>query len=305
MNIELRHLRALEAVGEHRSFTQAARVLHITQPALSRTIQQLETRLGVTLMVRTSRSVRLTAPGEVLLQRSRKILRDVQVALAEVSREPEFRVGFPWALPDPWVSRTTAQFEASTGVGLRLSRRDDIHAALLDKTVDVALSRRDISSEEVECVELAGEVRVAAVSTRSPLVHRTSISWNELGRYPLVVNTVSGNTRPTLWDDPHRPRTILECHNYDEWAALVASGRGVGATPRSAMASHGHTGVVSIPLDDAPPVPLCLAWLRGEENPLVRAFHTAAVAHLPERPRPEDSFKVSRGPINRADIGIV
>lgn len=255
----------------------------MTQPALSRTIQQLESRLGANLVERTSRSVQLTPRGQRLLTRSQVILRDVQMALEEVSREPELRVGFPWTLPDPWISQTTAHFETVSGLALRLARRDDIHEALVNKTIDVAVCRDDVSSKAVHCSVLMWEPRVAAVSARGPLARLTSMSWNDLAKYPLVINTVSGNTGLALWESGHRPRKTVECHNYDEWVALVAAGRGVGATPRSAAFTHGHPGLEFIPLREAPPVPLCIAWLRDADSSAIRTFHEACVANLPER----------------------
>jgi hypothetical protein len=68
--VELRHLRVFEAVARLKSFTQAADELTITQPALSRTIQQLEDALGVTLLDRSSRHVEATPAGRMFLDHS-------------------------------------------------------------------------------------------------------------------------------------------------------------------------------------------------------------------------------------------
>jgi DNA-binding transcriptional LysR family regulator len=81
---ELRHLRYFVAVAEALSFTQAAERLHIAQPALSATIRQLETELGVELLERTSRKVRLTSAGELLLERARATLASAEETFAVV-----------------------------------------------------------------------------------------------------------------------------------------------------------------------------------------------------------------------------
>src|SRR3712207_1338650 len=78
MDVELRHLRAFTAVATHRSFTAAGQELLIGQPALTRTVQQLEAALGVRLLERTSRSVRLTDAGQDFLDRTRAVLADLR-----------------------------------------------------------------------------------------------------------------------------------------------------------------------------------------------------------------------------------
>ena len=64
---ELRHLRVFAAVAEQLSFTRAAELLHMTQQTVSRTVSELERELGVTLLERTTREVRLTPAGDALL----------------------------------------------------------------------------------------------------------------------------------------------------------------------------------------------------------------------------------------------
>jgi DNA-binding transcriptional LysR family regulator len=102
MDVELRHLRAFAAVARSRSFTRAAEQLSVTQPALSRTIQQLESALQVTLLDRSSRHVGLTGVGSEFLRNAERVLADFDGTVASARRMVTIRLGFSWLLPDPW-----------------------------------------------------------------------------------------------------------------------------------------------------------------------------------------------------------
>ena len=79
--MELRHLRSFVVVAEEGNITRAAQRLHISQPPLTRQIQQLEAELDTALFERTSRGVELTDAGRVLLEDARQVLRDVEHAV--------------------------------------------------------------------------------------------------------------------------------------------------------------------------------------------------------------------------------
>ncbi len=91
--LNLRHLRAFVAVAEHGSFTQAARQLSISQPALTITINQLEDLSGTKLFVRTTRKVCLSAGGEDFLPLAQKLLQDVESAFQMLNRSASQRNG--------------------------------------------------------------------------------------------------------------------------------------------------------------------------------------------------------------------
>src|SRR3954468_9588280 len=84
MQPELRLIRYFIAVAEERHFSRAAERLHMAQPPLSAAIRQLEQQLGVALLDRTSRSVRLTPAGELLLERGRELLADAEQVVGAV-----------------------------------------------------------------------------------------------------------------------------------------------------------------------------------------------------------------------------
>src|SRR5580658_3924177 len=84
MPMELRYLRYFLAVAETRNFTRAAAQCFVAQSALSEQIARLEVEVGTALFARTSRTVRLTAAGEVLVPLARRVLADVELAQAEL-----------------------------------------------------------------------------------------------------------------------------------------------------------------------------------------------------------------------------
>ena len=275
--VELRHLKVFEAVARLRSFTQAAAELSITQPALSRTIQQLEDALGVTLLDRSSRHVETTPAGRTLLDHVERVLAELERGLAAVRRQASIRLGFSWLLPDPWAQDTVARFEHATGTTVRLIRTDDALNAVQQGKVDLAVVRGQVTATAVRVVHLFNESRVAVCAAHSALAGRSELDWAEVPRWPLVVNTASGTTGPWSWPAGAGPETIVETANFDEWIESVAADRGIGVIPDVAVRRNIHPGVRFIPLHGAPQSPVALVFLPRGRNAVLRRFVEAAV----------------------------
>ena len=97
--MELRHLRYFTAVAEHLNFSEASRRIHVAQPAISQTILDLEEEIGVRLLVRDRRTVRLTAAGEIFRREALETLRRNEAAVgltkrASVGEVGRLRIGF-------------------------------------------------------------------------------------------------------------------------------------------------------------------------------------------------------------------
>ncbi|QBJ96318.1 LysR family transcriptional regulator [Rhodococcus sp. ABRD24] len=278
MNVELRHMRALVAVIDAGTFTAAAERLNITQPALTRTIQQLEATLGTRLLERTSRSMTPTEDGRAFAERIRHVLGDLDAAVASAQANRTVRLGFSWLLPDPWAHDTIAACEERSGARVLLQRCDDPQTALRDGVIDAAVMRGEVPGGVLAVHHLFSEPRVAAVSARSLLAERDTITWAELGTYPLVVNTLTGTTRAESWTEPDPGREIVTCTNFDEWLELIATDRGVGAVPIAARRRVHHHNVRFVDIEDAAPTAVSLVYIASRVTPLVRVLRDCALA---------------------------
>ncbi|MET8976428.1 LysR family transcriptional regulator [Streptomyces sp. NPDC004539] len=278
--IELRHLRAFTTVAWHRSFTRAAEELLITQPALSRTVAQLEAGLGVRLLDRSSRGVALTGTGAGFLVHAQRTLAAFDAAVAAAHHASVVRLGFSWLLPDPWAQRAIAGFERATDARVELVRCDDPLDALDRETVDVAVVRggRPVGAS-ARTLHLYDERRVAVHARTLAGPDADAVRWQDAHEWTLVVNTVSGTTGPWCWPDGGGPRRYVETANFDEWLESVAAGRGIGIVPEVAERRIHHPALRFLPLTGAPPSPVRLACRRetGTASALSRRFLEAAL----------------------------
>ena len=209
MDVELRHLRAFVAVARSRSFTRAAEQLLITQPALSRTIQQLENALQVSLLDRSSRHVGLTDVGTEFLRNAERVLADFDGTIASARQMVTIRLGFSWLLPDPWAQDAVNLYEQNSGNTVTLVRCDDPLDDVRQASIDIAVVRGEIpSSAPVRGVHLFDEQRVALCSEHSALASRDSLHWDDIPRWPLVVNVKSGTTGSWSWPPGQGPQRI-------------------------------------------------------------------------------------------------
>jgi len=275
MTAELRHLRAFVAIADEGNVTRAAARLHITQPALSRTLAQLEAHLGVRLVERSTHHLELTPAGRLFHHRARAALAAVGEVLdpARAATWP-LRLGHAWSGLGPHTTMLLRKWsEAHPEIPLELLRVDDRTAGLTQGKVDAAVLREPITLPGVHTTHLFAEPRMAAVSSDSPLAARAQLTLAELAAHPVAVNTVSGTTTLELWPEGNRPQVSVEVANTDDWLTAIAAGRAVGVTTTATVDMHPHPAVAYRPLTGAPDVDVYLAWREPPTHP--------AVAELP------------------------
>ncbi|MFI6768226.1 LysR family transcriptional regulator [Streptomyces sp. NPDC050355] len=262
MSIELRHLRCFLAIADTLSVTRAAERLHLTQPAVSRTLRRLEQELGVRLVDRSTHHLALTPDGAAFRDRA-------AVAVAAFDRALGFahHPGWPLRLGHAWSAAgtdTTALLrrwrKEHPGTPLELLRIDDRTAGLARGEVDAALLRGDVHTPGLVTEQLTTEPRVAGLPADDPLAHRAALSLAELADRTIALNTVSGTTTLDLWPASARPSSTITIGNTDDWLAAVTGGRAVGVTTTATAEMHPHPSMAYVPRTDAPPVPVVIAW---------------------------------------------
>jgi len=300
--MELRHLRYFIAAAREENVTRAARKLHLSQPALSRQIRDLEAELGVPLLERTAKSVRLTEAGRVFLAEAQAVLdragEAVERARAEAGRfKGKLHLGYA---PSPSVEilpRVLRSFQ-SKFPGVRVMLHDlsaeEMLAQLREEKLDLALTVRplDRASREFHFVELARYPFCVAVPPGHPLARARAVRINRIAGEPLL-----GYTRkdyPDYYSEvealfkgcPRKPE-FVEHDGVTSLIAGVEAGHGLAILPACVRCIAGPR-LKLVPLTPAGPPLIVGILLRQKPSPMVEAFVQAAApmnqAESPARP---------------------
>jgi DNA-binding transcriptional LysR family regulator len=173
---ELRQLRAFVAVAEELNFTRAAERLHLGQQAISKSVRQLERELGVALLERTTREVRLTPAGTALLESGREALTAAAAAFDRAQAVGRalagtVRVGVTPAIGPATredVARVLRDDAAELSVSFHEVRPGEVPQVLRDRTLDLVLARTSLDTPDVDSAPL----RPSAVELFVPAGHR-------------------------------------------------------------------------------------------------------------------------------------
>jgi len=282
--MELRQLNYFIAVAEERHFGRAAKRLHMAQPPLSQQIRQLEEQLGVQLLNRTTRRVDLTAAGQLLLDRGRQIVNDVETLSADVYQVGKgatgvLRVGFSGSATYgvmPRIARLTKQ--VMPGLSLALNGEmltPSMEAGLRDGTLDAALLRPPVASEEIDYRVVSQEPLVVALPSFSALAVERPVAMHELQDQDFIAyapeSVLNRITSDLCRQAGFQPRITQVVGETSTMLAFVAAGGGIAVMPSSVRAFQ-LEGVAYREIDNVPPVELAVAWLRGHRSALLQNF---------------------------------
>jgi DNA-binding transcriptional LysR family regulator len=271
MTVELRHLRGFLAIAEEGNLTRAAARLRLTQPALSRTLQQLEAHLGARLVDRSTHHLALTPAGHAFRRKAAAALAAVDHALdPDQSRVWPLRVGHAWSAFGAHTTTLLRRWKQTyPETPLELLRLDERTAGLDGGTVDVAVTRSPIETPGMRTVRLMTEARLAVVADNNPLAGRATLTLADLAEHPLALNTATGSTTLALWPVGMAPAQVVQVKNTDDWLAIITAGGAVGVTAAGTAAMHPNPAVRYLPLTDAPDVDVFLAWRDPVSHPAV------------------------------------
>ncbi|MET8286887.1 LysR substrate-binding domain-containing protein [Streptomyces sp. NPDC005132] len=267
MDLDLRKVRYFVTVAELLHFGRAAERLHISQPVLSRQIRALEKDLGTELFVRDSHAVSLTRAGAQLLDDARLLLASADAArqrVQQASRGPRrLVVGFRAGIVVTRALRAFGARHPEVEVKARRVEWDDQEQLILEGSVDLAYVRRPIRDEGLTLLPLYAEPRVAML----PEGHRLA------GKQELALADLDDETW-LRYSDP-RPGDV-PIRTIEEKFESVAAGTGITLVPHSVAEQYSRPDITYVPVPDAEPDEVLLAWRSGRRSTLIAAFAEVA-----------------------------
>ncbi len=255
---DLYELHLFHLVVKHRSFTKAAEVAGLTQSAITRQMQGMENSLGINLLERTTRSVRVTAAGEFLYGESARLLGDVENSLRRLREEyagakKEIRVG---------VSRTIslaylpgffhANLKRLRQVACRVSHQPskDVLSALEANELDIGVlcpPRRlpntlRVTHKFEDAFTLVASAEAAETFSSLPASRKARLEWMAGQNWLLLEGNCHTGQRLRQWmaKQDWRFEPTMQLDNFDLIINLVALGLGVGFVPIRALALYGQ-----------------------------------------------------------------
>ncbi|MEU3027500.1 transcriptional regulator CynR [Streptomyces incarnatus] len=264
MALELRHLRYLLAVADHGGFTRAAEDLHISQPTLSQQIKQLERTLGVQLLDRTGRTVRLTDAGEAYAHHARGALHRLAAAeraihdVRDLSRG-RLRLAVTPTFTAYLVGPLTAELHSRhPGITLtvRETTQDRIETGLLADEFDLGIAFRGTHLPGITATALFTETLTLVTGNSTATGGRSeALPVRELADRQLALLSGDFATRGHIdaYLEGHgvSPRIAVEANSIQALTEVVQ--RTSLATVLPDAITHDHPRLVPVPLDPALP----------------------------------------------------
>jgi LysR family transcriptional regulator, benzoate and cis,cis-muconate-responsive activator of ben and cat genes len=291
--VELRHLRYFVAVAEMENVSRAALKLHVSQPALSRQIRDLEDEIGFSLLERTAKSVRLTEAGRAFLDNARALLQNADEAVtkarAVASAEPtELHVGYsPTAVAEILPKALRAFQRAMPNVHVRShdSSNKDILDGIRNGRLQLGLiipPPRASALHDVRYEQLFQERVGVAVAPQHPFARRRVIPITEVAGEPLI-----GLTRedyPEYYDFlsiifskvKQKPRVVEEHDSFSGIISAVEAGSGITISIDVVGYSFGNRVKLLHITPEPKPISVGIVGVKGRLGPVAETFWQCA-----------------------------
>ena len=257
--MDLRQLEIVRAVADKGSFTAAARLLNVSQSAVSRSVLLLEEELGEPLFLRLGRKVRLTAAGSALLDLGRRVLADVRDTKASIVDQSQQALAgtlhlgggmtvclhvFPALLKEFRKRHPKVEIKLTTGATPQLLER------LRTGALDVGLLTLPVDGTDLVQVPVMREELLLVMPPAHRLAKLRRITPENLVGQPWVLFERGSSTRRVIDEmlqrDGVRPRIVMETENVEILKALTMIGMGLTVLPYQSLAREARTGTLRI-----------------------------------------------------------
>lgn len=260
MSVTIKQIRAFVAIATSGSFAEACERLHLSQPALSVTIKNLEQVVGGKLLIRTTRSVSLTSEGENYLPIAQSLLTDWDNALTDLNNIFALRRGnlAVAAMPSfaatvlPRLIKQYKQQYPSINIKIFDVVAEDAVALVSDGRVDLALTFEPTDCQDLHFTPLFSDQFVAALPIGHPLLADTHCTWQALAQYSFIALQRPSKIRQLIDESLAANQisltTEFEMNHLATVGQMVAMDLGVSAVPSLCIEQFSGLGLECIEL---------------------------------------------------------
>jgi len=289
MDLNPAHLRTLEEIARRGSFSRAADSLHLSQPAVSLHIRQLEAQVGVAVLDRVGKRAFPTQAGEILLQHASRAFRELESAAQAVERlrgvvAGRIRLGTGATasihLLPPLLRRLRIRYPDLELI-VRTGNAPEMARAVIENELDLAVVTLPVSSRHLIASTILHDPLLAIAPPAARWRRRRPITAAELAQHPLMLYETGGTIRRVIDDWFRRagvlPRIAMELGNEEAIKKLVGAGLGLSIIPAIATRQEVRTrSLVALRLE--PPLARRLGVVRRRDKPLGPALEVFLAA---------------------------
>ncbi|WP_397537968.1 LysR family transcriptional regulator [Rummeliibacillus pycnus] len=243
--MDLKQMTYFITIVKYHSFSKAARALHISQPSLSNSIQNLERELGTPLLERTTRNLQLTEVGKLLYERANIMLQEMNILQEEIQDiidgdRVEIIIGMiesanRWFARLMYEHKQTYPHNDFTLIDTLYSKT--VLEALLRYEVHAVVTNQEIIDETIEAVPLYTEKFVVVLPNNHPLMFRENIDLQDLCNVPLILGMPSFQTCSQIMRAfEHvelKPQIEFQIERFEMAKILVENGAGITILPEN------------------------------------------------------------------------
>ena len=240
--MDYRHLKYFMEVAEQKSFSKAARNLHISQSAISRMIKSLEDELGVVLFIRNAKTVEITAPGTIFLNYAKRCLFIFEHLKSDFENEFNLKqdtieIGLPPITDAHVFAKLLGEFKKNyPQIAIKLYEHGSkvIETSVQEGVIDVGIICT-IPNNEFESFFLSEDEMCVVMPKGYPLEAHPVVPMKLLADYPLVLYRDDFNMHDDIMSNCKKigftPKIVFETSQRELMLQTVASGLGVAILP--------------------------------------------------------------------------
>lgn len=276
-HLKIKHLKMLVELADQSSVAQAAKTLHVTQPAVSKMLAEMEAGLDLELFERVGRGIKPTAFGELMIRYAREILLNLVKANEEIlsltsGTKGHIRIGILAGLATQTILTAVKNMKAHWP-NITIAIREGKHAQNMH---DLAMGHLDLligrvyinpDCEDFEVEIMYEEPLVLVVAKHHPLVHKHNLEWKDLESLPWIMPGEDSPTHQRLLQllaqhNIKKPKNIIECVARNITIPLLSMPPHIGMLPLSDARQYAQQGMFEIlPLSLGElPAPMGMIW---------------------------------------------